>query len=314
MIKVIISIILISCLILSCKEDFSTEAKYRERNVLTCIISPDTSFQAVTLFRTYRVEGSPNQFTEYPFIDSADVKMWHDNQVYQFYDTTLERQNTGRYIESAKVYYNNSLKPIGGKYVEVEALLPNGLLLRAETLVPDVDKISFQGSSTEISSDNKNEIKFIWADEQRVMYDPRFLVVVSNKITHQLNTVEIPIKYIVRNSAEEQVYPSITSQKSVIYESAVIRKAFQNISKDDSVKSNYVITGAYLELMVLDKYLSTYYSSIENFLDEFTIKVDLPDYTNIDGGFGIFGSYNLIKYNIAVDKNFIKSFGYGAGF
>lgn len=314
MIKVIMPIILMSSLFLSCKEDFSTDAKYRERNVLNCIIRPDTSFQAVTLFRTYRTGGNPNQFTEYPFIDSADVKMWSDNQVYQFYDTTLERENTERYTEPTKVYYNNNLKPIGGKYVEVEALLPNGLLLRAETLVPDVDKIFFDGSETKILPSNQDEIKFVWADEQRVMYDPKFLVVVANKRTHQIYTAEIPIKYVVRNSTEEPIYPSITSGKSVVYEKAVVRKAFQNISKDDSEKSNYVIMGTYLELMVLDKYLSTYYSSIENFLDEFTIKVDLPDYTNIDGGFGIFGSYNLTKYNIAIDENFIKSFGYGVGF
>lgn len=314
MIRVFSSIILLSCLILSCKEDFAPEAKYRERNVLNCIIRPDTGFQAVTLFRTYRTDGNPNQFTGYPFIDNADVKMWSDNQAYQFYDTTLERQNTERYKEPVKIYYNSNLKPIGGKYVEVEALLPNGLLLRAETLVPDIAKISFEGSDTEISPNNKDKVKFVWADQQRVTYDPRFLIVVASKRTHEIYTTEIPIKYAVRNSVEEAVYPSITYQKSVVYESNVVRKAFQKISKDDSVKSNYTIMDAYLELMVLDKYLSTYYSSIENFLDEFTIKVDLPDYTNIDGGFGIFGSYNLTKYKIGIDENFIKSFGYTVGF
>jgi hypothetical protein len=306
--------VIIIVALLSCKEDFSPEANYRERNTLNCIIRPDTGFQSLTLFRTYKTDGNPNQFDLYPFIDNADVKIWYNNKVYQLKDTILEREDNERYKEPVKVYYNNSIKPVGGKYVEVEALLPNGLLLRSETLVPDISKISFTGSAPTIPSANNSATRFIWSDDQKVMYHPRFLIIVVNRQNQERYAVEVPLQFVNRNLMEEAVYPSITSEKGLVYDDEVIRKTFIKISNGDPVKSNYAIIEAYLELMVLDRALSVYYSSIKNFLDEYTIRVDLPDYTNIEGGFGIFGSYNIIKYKIAIDENFVKSFGYIVGF
>ena len=65
-----------------------------------------------------------------------------------------------------------------------------------------------------------------------------------------------------------------------------------------------------LELIIYDEYLSNYYSSIQQGLDGFTVKLDNPDYSNIKGGLGIFGSYIKKDYTIGFKPSFLQSVGF----
>jgi virulence-associated protein VapD len=57
--------------------------------------------------------------------------------------------------------------------------------------------------------------------------------------------------------------------------------------------------------------LSRYVSSTNQAFDDLTVTVNEADFTNVEGGLGIFGAYvNKIYDNIQFQENYIESFGY----
>ncbi|MFC2133026.1 DUF4249 family protein [Bacteroidota bacterium] len=312
---IIIIFALSSILYFSCHDEFSLEAQFKPRNILSCIIRPDTSLQVVSLSTSYQGEGqNPYIHTEPPAIIGADVKMWFDNDVYQFRDTSLARNDTSRYNLPVNVYYNNELKPTEGGIVEVEALLPNGLLLTSLTQIPDVSGVSFALSDTLVPPAYGRFLELNWTNIGELIYDPKLVIVYFNRIDHQKYETEIPLNYFENGEEFTPNYPIASVKNSLVFEMNAIDRTMAEISEGDPDKTNYAITEIKLKVMVFDENLSAYYSSVQQFLDGFTIKVDQPDFSNVEGGFGIFGSYNVTEYNLKIDENYVDSFGYIVGF
>lgn len=301
----------------SCKDDFELEAQFKPRNVLSCIIRPDTALQVVTLSTSYQGDGmNPYAHTESPSIVGADVKMWYNNNVYEFKDTSFARIDTSRYKTPVTVYYNDQFKPNqGGGIVEIEALLSNGLLLSSYAEIPDVSGISFALSDTLVPPPYSGKhVEFNWTNIGELIYDPKFVIVYYNRVDHQRYEKEIPISYTESNGVYTPVYPIASINNSVVYDMDAVDRAMEEIAGDDPVKSNYSVTKMIFNVMIFDQNLSAYYSSVQQFLDGFTVKLDQADFTNISGGFGIFGSYNIIQYGIKVTEEYVDSFGYIVGF
>ena len=308
-------IVLSSILYFSCHDEFSLEAQFKPRNILSCIIRPDTSLQVVSLSSSYQGEGlNPYAHTEPPSIIGADVKMWFDNDVYQFHDTSLVRIDTGRYSTPVNVYYNDELKPTEGGIVEVEALLPNGLLLTSLTQIPDVSGVSFAISDTLVPPAYGRHLELHWTNIGELIYDPKLVIVYYNRVDHQKYETEVPLNYFQNGDEYTPNYPIASVKNSLVFEMDAVDRAMALISEGDPVKTNYAITEIKLKVMVFDENLSAYYSSVQQFLDGFTIKLDQPDFSNVEGGFGIFGSYNVIEYNLKIDEDYVISFDYIVGF
>ena len=58
-------------------------------------------------------------------------------------DTVIARTDPSRYGDSVRYYYNPDLKPGPGKVIEIDALLPNGLLLQSESKTPAIPNLDF---------------------------------------------------------------------------------------------------------------------------------------------------------------------------
>jgi hypothetical protein len=48
---------------------------------------------------------------------------------------------------------------------------------------------------------------------------------------------------------------------------------------------------AILTVTVVDRHLYTYYFLVNGFFDPYTVRTDLPDYSNVRGGVGLVGAY-----------------------
>lgn len=310
-------VVVSSMVYFGCEDDFSLEADFKPRNVLSCIIRPDTSLQIVSISTSYQGEGqNPYAHTESPSVTGANVQVWFDNVVYQFVDTAIERIDQSRYQTPVNVYYNDSFKPkTEGGILEIEALLPNGLLLSAVTEIPDVSGVSFALSDTLVPPLwNGRYVELHWTDIGNLIYDPKLVITYYNRVDHQKYEKEVPLSYSESNNEYSPNYPIASVNNSIIYEMDVIDRAMNQISEGDPVKTNYAITEMKLHVMVLDESLSAYYSSVQQFLDGFTIKLNQPDFSNVQGGFGIFGSYNVVEFDLKIDDDWVDSFGYIVGF
>ena len=67
---------------------------------------------------------------------------------------------------------------------------------------------------------------------------------------------------------------------------------------------------SFLELKVFDKNLSTYYLASGRLFDNYSIRLDSKDFSNISGGSGIFGSFIVQKMSIVFAFEFLAVYGY----
>ena len=91
---------------------------------------------------------------------------------------------------------------------------------------------------------------------------------------------------------------------------AAINRTLQEISGSDPFKNNYIITRTFFTITSMDPELTRYYFAYKVYSNSYTVKLRPTEYSNIQGGKGIFGIYYIYTYSFDVDKAYINSFGY----
>ncbi|MCX6151812.1 MAG: DUF4249 family protein [Ignavibacteriales bacterium] len=307
---------LCSLFLSSCEENVNPKAPFRDRYILNFIVRGDTSYQIAVLTHSYTVNGvDPYENEIDPAIKDADIKIWYDSDVYTMRDTTIARNDTSRYKSPVYYYYLKNFKPGDDKYVEVKAELTNGRSLSSLTKIPA--KISIDSVDRMIPSADKPNYTFAWKSTGTGIYYLsrfRFTYTIREGSTITWYNKEVPITYNRIGDQDLPVFPSITKNSAITFENSALDSAMKEISKGETDKSKFELKKAEYELLVFDKPLSNYYSSIHGYLDDFSVRIDESDYSNVTGGFGIFASYLKQIINVTFKEKYVKSFGYRYGF
>ncbi|MFI5237768.1 MAG: hypothetical protein ACHQLA_07520 [Ignavibacteriales bacterium] len=304
-----------SLFIVSCEEDFNPYGDYVEKYAFTCILKSDMSFQTATLLKSYRPDGfDPYSYTEDPSVIGADIRIWYNDSVFVFNDSSVARTDTSRYNTPFSFYYSSAFNVKPRKTIEVEILLPNGKRLHSSSATPG-DIIYNDQSDVIIPVGGKNIIQLIWNNiDDGTFFSPRMAIRYKQNINGEIVEKEkdIPVEYIPEGNDFVPVYPAPGSYTTIIYNLDAIEKAMQEISEGDPDKQNYSIYQKVLfKLTAFDSPSSRYLSSTGGTIDDLTVSVDVSDYTNIEGGFGLFGSYSRKNYTkLRFLESFITSFGY----
>jgi len=299
----------------SCNEDFNPYAEYKENYALTCILKSDSTFQVATLSHSY----PPDEFNSGngavdPAIVGADIRIWYGGSVYVFKDSSITRTDTSRYSTPLRFYYNNRFKVRTNKSIEIEVLLQNGRRLKANSTTPG--EIFFQDESTILVPPvSSNIVQFYWDPlGEGTFYCPKFVLRYRQLINgeHVEKIKEIPVKYILQGNEFEAVFPDPSNASTIVYSMDAVTRALNEISDGDVNKQNYsVYEFPVFDLIALDLPSSRYVSSTGQSFDDLTVSVNVSDYTNIEGGLGIFGSYTKKNYDrVRFYNDYIESFGY----
>lgn len=305
-------IITASISLISCEEDFNPKTDYTEKYILYSIINPDSSFQTAILLKTYDVpDYDPYVNSEDPSVHGATIILVQNDRAYFLQDTSVTRVDTSRYASDQHFYYTNNFEINGDDSLQIVAVLPNGKRLSALTKLPQT--VTFDTSSDHLLPvEDQQYFQFIWdGPVSSRWYLPKltFYYLVDGVRFGK----DIPITYNNENGKWIPEYPSVTNSNTIRFEMTSLDSAFKQISEGDNDKAHYKILGAVLSLLVFDEELSRYYSTTNGFLDDYTVRLDETDYTNIEGGFGIFASYIKSQTGAIFNETFIKSFGYTPG-
>lgn len=303
---------------IACEEDFNPNADFIERNVLTSLLRSDTSYQVLYLSRSYEIDGTDaTQHNVDPSIKGADVKMWHNGKVYPFSEGTLDRIDNSRYDTPVNFYYNDSLELKAGEQIEVEALLPNGLLLTSSINVPNSNEIKIRRTEDVIAADTAGEnLLFSWSTsgDQNIVYLPILSIKYFNRFTGtgKLLGKAVPLEIQEVNGQITQIFTTPSNNTSIAYNQSEFDVAMSEIANEETFEDldDISVIAAELKLYIFDENLSAYYASVGTFQDGFTIKVDQADYSNVDGGFGIYGAFSVKTLPAPIDRAYINSYGY----
>lgn len=315
MIRILILLAVSVLFFYSCDEDFNPYAEYEESYALTCILKGDSAFQVATLSHSYSPgEFNPGNGAADPSIIGADIRIWYDDSVYVFKDSSITRTDTSRYNTPFRFYYNNLFKVRTKQSIEIEVLLQNGRRLKARSTTPG--EISFQEESTVLVPPvNINIVQFYWAQLSEgtfysSKFELRYLQLINGEHVEKIK--EIPIRYIQRGDEFEAVFPDPDNGSTIVYNMDAVTRALNEISDGDANKQNYsVYEFPVFDLIAFDLPSSRYVSSTGQSFDDLTVSVNISDYTNIEGGLGIFGSYTRKNYDrVRFYKDYIESFGY----
>ncbi len=297
----------------SCQNSLNPNAPFRERNILTGVMRSDTTLQIVTLTHSYEPADGFNPYTNTtdPAIIGAEVNMWYRDTLYEMRDTTLPRSDTSQYKDSIHCYYVNNLRPEPNQYVDIEALLPNGLLLQSFTKTPDVSPNGFWDYNNDkvIPPAVNNFVYIKWKGLTGVLYSPKIVITYYKKGSTEALEYPVPLYYSNLDGVSTPIYPKQTKENSITLDMSTISRALNDLPNGES-KSDFSIAEMNVHMIVYDENLSTYYSSIQLGADAFTVRLDLPDYSNVKGGFGVFGSYIRTNFQIKFTYDYLHSLGY----
>lgn len=307
-------------LLISCDDNVNPKAEFKEIYVLNCVLRADSNYQIATVSKSYDVDGyDPNTNKIDPFIKGAKIKVYYLDSVFVFKDTSTARSSDSKYTTPINFYYNKKLKPTAYSQLKIEAELPNGKKLFATTESFFLNLLYFGKTVDTYPPINSNKITFNWdkisGDQfnSTIYFAPELAIVYSKLENGIWNRYykKVPIRYTENSPDKQPIYPEISVGKnSVSFDTLAFGVAFREIEKNINQRKNYKIEKALFRLLILDKNLAAYYSLQKTFLDEFSVRVNQPDFTNINGGLGIFGIYAIKQIDIPIESNFILKFGY----
>jgi len=285
-------VILLALHICSCEDDINYMGEFEIQYSLNCILRGDRTEHYATIKRSY----APDDQLSDKNVQNAVIRLILP-------DTTLYFEDSVSINNSFYVLKNYSLTM--DTEIKIEADLPDSTLLSSAThtiyysrlildtenaiplVIPDA---SFGDTYYYIWKTYGNSEDYIFGPSFYIMYyltgneEKIYYKEVVGKYDREINTYSVSIEFI--------------------------GKSMEEISNGISNRESVNVFGAGFEVKVYDDALGIYANSIQTFEDEFSIRISEPDVSNIEGGFGIFGSYFSNFFNIELSTDYIESFGY----
>lgn len=317
--KIIFSALIFSSVLISsgCKDDsFDPKGEFKDKYILTCILRSDTTVQTAILSGSYNVQGfDPLENKTDPAIENADIRMWIGDSVYVFKAGETPRADTSRYNSPLKYYYAKNVMLYSQKKTEITAVLSNGKRLHAVTTIPNPVSGDAANAEETIPPSGRNYVLISWFPNAnpKTFYYPRFSLIylkIENGIPVRY-VKRLPVRYVNSGGGKfAPVYATPTNNTSYVIEMDAINRTMEEISAGDPNKKNYVVLTMMAEIMTMDDNLSAYYSASKTFDNGFSVKLDQTDFTNVEGGLGVFASFANTKCAIRPNKDYVNSFGY----
>lgn len=318
---IIAGLVLLTIFIASCKDDFNPFGEMKQRYILNCVIRSDTSYQVLTLTHSYSsADFNPYSNTADEAIKGAVIKLWEgSDKVTSFSDTTIARDPASLYKTPYTIYHARAIQPEAGTQLFLEATLPSGKKLTASGTVPQKPVFIKLGQGGEedtiVPPVSKNYVRSQWGrfvGSKGTVYLPRMYIVYKVPV----NGVEVrkikfvPKEYLISNGVEYAEYPGMSYYPWLAIDMSVIERCLTEISAGDSNKEKYKIYSIVVDVLSLDNNLSTYYNATNKNNDPYSIRPLEAEYTNITGGYGVFGISCLASTIIDISAPYVRTFGY----
>ena len=315
--KLVKYILLLSGVIIafiSCEDEIFPKGELEERYIVSCVLEADTDFQKVFISKSYDVDGfDAYENTIDPYVEGAEITLLVGNESYVFRDTSEARTNISRYSEDIHYYYLKDFSPVAGKTMKLRARMPDGTLLHSEieSFPMKILPGSFYRSDYMVPSDDPlvNTVYLKWGDFSEVVYYiPRLIIEYSINEYGVENYYEKLVPQAIVDG--EPVYPTASIGDNITYLMAGMDYAMSSLVEGITDTSSITVRDLKFKILFPNASLWTYYSAAKTFSDSYTVHLTEPEYTNISGGSGVFGAFDIAIHNMSFSIGYIKSFGY----
>ena len=286
------ALFLVALAVVGCNEPFGPKGPFVQRFVAYAVLDARADTQYVRLYLNYNPPNyDPHAVPGEQYDTTAVVTISSTSQNYVFHDTLLP--------SSIHAFVNRTFRPQPGSSYSLSATSSRGAI-SAETQIPGSGSLAVQNQSTLLFPSSfptgNVEVQGILATSTRGFL-VRFIFVYSlasdSTVRHE---IEIPMSYEQNSAgASAPVYPQLqrNTGPNPIIDFPV--SSFLQVIADltDLNATRVLMKQAKFYLVQVDEPLYNYYNVANGFQDKFSIRTDQPDYTNIQNGYGVFGSFNV---------------------
>jgi hypothetical protein len=289
---------LAALLLAACEEPFSPKGPYLDRTVVFSLLSARSDTAFVRVYRTYYPPHDNPYEVDWETPDtSAQVVISDGTRSIRLDDTVLTRADSSGV--HSYVAYPFHVEP-GQTYFLSVATSGHGRA-SSTTLVPGDGSVLVQDPDA-LTDLSDNASKDIWMQISlstlSAGWMPRLAVEFQVLSTGAVLEEEVPL--VLRTPDEDNknpVFPDIlltaTAPKGsfvVTYSLHAYAYALRKIKED---YGEVQFRRAHCSLVQTDQALYMYYNIANGFRDSYSIRMDQPDYSNIQGGLGVFASFSL---------------------
>lgn len=278
----------------SCNQPFTPDAPGNTRLVVYSVLNVEQGTQYVMLQSTFPTEpGAP--------IRDATVRMKSAGDVVQFRDTVIERASASGTAERFDVYVANNVSVKKDQSYALEATTPSGLFARATTTalaLPDLyikspGALRPGGKGPITLAASFGSVTGAW----EMHFSIEFYALINGG--WELHREEVPLKQYEDNAgALVNVYSRLSPVPGwvktdiplvVEFDTLLYQKTRTRISQTYPA-APVVFIYAVFSLTQVDNTLYSYYYIANGTEDKTSIRLDTPEFSNIAGGVGVFGS------------------------
>jgi hypothetical protein len=287
MMRALSILLFLTLLLMGCNQPFEPNGPLDSTLVVYCLLSSWSDTQYVRLSTTF---ASPPE----PEIRNAAVTLTGGGNVISFRDTTVLWRDTAGNSSPTNVYVAYNAPVRGNLVYQLHASTPSGLTASSSitalplpffALKPGATRGFFVLSRT-FNSMSGAAILHFYLD---------YYVLVNNGWV--LHTEEVPTRrYLDAEGNDAFEYPSFSPVGTLVSagtDVSIDSTLFQ-ITRSRVLKRYVPAPVVYLDirfvLTQIDGILYNYYYLNNGPVDNSSIRLDVPDFTNISGGLGVFGS------------------------
>jgi hypothetical protein len=291
--------------------------------VVYSVLTTDSDTQYVRVYSTYNPAGSdPSENQDETSVTNAQVTISQGGgPSFAFQPTTIQRPDTSRYSSSIGAYYAYPFRPEEGKKYSLTISSQLYGVARSTLTVP---------SRGFISAENELLLKDPWnvpLDDIALSislspvakgYLVRFYLDYEMLDSSGWRTARVEVPIAVRQTPDghiiEYVFPDIQRRvtstngspyagpgEHFVYLTDAYRKTVEAVLA--SASSIRFKQDVFL-LIQFDEPLYNYYFVANGFKDRSSIRLDEPNYTNLSGGVGIFGSLAVDSIAVPLPERF----------
>jgi hypothetical protein len=303
---------------LGCDPAFDPKGDFEKGLVVYSVMKVNADTQYVRVHATYDPPGfNPLEYTLEPDLSVSSVVIRSDSGVQQYSDTLIAHPDSERYGSTMRVFFAAPFSPRRGLGYTLDVQVPGYPPASATTVIPRPPSEFYVTNSAILSSPrlySTQDINVVFkAPPEARGYVVRLYIEYEVLSTPpSIQRTEVPFTLVQTASTVTPQYPGLTQLPKTQDTPFTVPTlwSFQTEAYtymlDDLVNihgfANLRFRRALVYLFMLDEDVYTYYNLANGFRDEFSIRTDRPDFSNISGGAGVFGSLTVDSLSVPVNS------------
>lgn len=293
-----------------CDESFDPRGPYVKQLVVYGVLSSRSDSQYVRIYTTYNPHGfDPLENTSDTYVRNAKVTMIDDSATYTLSETIIPRNDKSRYSSDVVAYfaypcpmrpgkeYSLTITSDQGNATATVSVPGKGYVFNNTPYIFLSPKVSTEDIPVSIGLSPVTQAYLI-----RLYIN--FDVGEGPSLTHM--RLEVPSAIVSIGGsfqdAYRYVYPTLTrrpvsSSLNIVYPRGAYLELYKSLEAQYGMW--FKLTSATFILTQVESNLYSYYNLANGFRDPYSIREDQPDFSNIVGGFGVFGA--MVEDSIVVD-------------